>query len=343
MRNKRQPLSWSILSLYKSELYGLTILWIMIFHSYLMKVNFFKGAGAPLDYTHTLVSHGNMGVDIFLFLSGIFCFYSFSKKPGFFEYERKRYSRLIIPLLLINGGYWISRLMEDGNIVKFILRVTMLDFWATGDSQIWFVSLIWVCYLLYPLIFRCIYTLDLKIKPINWFVLIGVVVAGTFLMRYFEPKLFNKWEIAITRIPVFIIGCGFGWIVKEKKKLHPALVVISMALIPITLWIIHDFKIKGIYIRYFYIFGIAYLITAAFILYALNFEPLNKFLRFFGNMSLQLYLTHILLRKILANTKFYHKGNPYYYFMLLAVSVGIAFAAYLFEEKVIRRKKKLVQ
>ena len=342
MRNKREPLSFSILSLYKSELYGLTILWIMIFHSYLMKVNFFKKAGVPLDYIHTFISHGNMGVDIFLFLSGIFCFYSFSKKPGFFEYERKRYSRLIIPLLLINGGYWISKLIEHGNIVKFILRVTMLDFWITGDSQVWFVSFIWPCYLLYPLIFKCIYTSDLKIKPFNWVLLIVLVVIGTFLMKGLAPKLFNNWEIAITRIPVFILDCGFGWIVKEKKKLPPALIGFSIALIPISLWIMHDFKIKGIYIRYFYIVGIAYLITAAFILYVLNSEPLNKFLRFFGNMSLQLYLTHILLRKILASTKFYHKGNPYHYFTLLAVSVGIAFAAYLVEEKLIRRKKIMV-
>ena len=71
MKEKKGFLTLEILSQYKSELYGITILWIMLFHSYLVKVYYFKDAGAPLDYIHTIINHGNMGCDMFLFLSGI--------------------------------------------------------------------------------------------------------------------------------------------------------------------------------------------------------------------------------------------------------------------------------
>ena len=128
--------NWHIFSEYKSQLYGLTILWIMVFHSFLVGVYFYREAGPPLDYVNTFINHGNMGCDIFLFLSGIFAFYSFAKKPSYLQYEKKRFIRLFLPVILINGIFWIYLLMTEHSILNLCLRLSLLNFWITGDQQI---------------------------------------------------------------------------------------------------------------------------------------------------------------------------------------------------------------
>lgn len=56
------------LSRFKGELYGICALWIMIFHAYLVGIRY-TGTNVILRVLHTVIDRGNMGVDIFLFLS----------------------------------------------------------------------------------------------------------------------------------------------------------------------------------------------------------------------------------------------------------------------------------
>ncbi len=325
MKEKKGFLTLEILSQYKSELYGITILWIMLFHSYLVKVYYFKDAGAPLDYIHTIINHGNMGCDMFLFLSGIFCFYSFAEKQRILQYEKKRYFRLVIPVLFINGFYWLTVLLMDGDLGKFFLRVTLTDFWVTGDQQIWFVSLIWMCYLLYPLIFYILYDKNKNLRVGNLCLIIVLVTGMILLLKEYSPELYARWEIAINRIPVFILGCGLGRAVRDRRRLKSVFVLAAFLIILASLWMLHDFEIRGMIKRYFYICGIAYVIFFAAVLKKINLKPFNKILAFFGDMSLQLYLAHILLRRLYAESIFYVPGSKINYFFLLAIATVIAY------------------
>ena len=71
MKNKRDyDIKLSQLSAYRNEIYGASILWIMLFHGYLVEVEYFKNVPV-LKYLGFFLDCGNMGVEIFLFMSGI--------------------------------------------------------------------------------------------------------------------------------------------------------------------------------------------------------------------------------------------------------------------------------
>ena len=69
------------LSEYRSEIYGISIFWVMLFH--MKESHYFPTIkGSSLYHAWMgFVGMGNMGVDIFLFLSGICLYFSFTKNP----------------------------------------------------------------------------------------------------------------------------------------------------------------------------------------------------------------------------------------------------------------------
>ncbi len=321
---KKRLLNWNILSEYKSELYGLTILWIMFFHSYLCGVYFFREAAFPLKLVHTFVNHGNMGCDIFLFLSGIFAYYSFSRRPDYFAYEKKRYIRLWMPAAIINGIYWLILFFKDFNFVNLITRFTLIKFWYSGDQQIWFISFILLCYLVYPFIFLMIYREDNSLNVFNWVCLILYTVVLLYLFQRVSPELYNRYEIALTRLPVFLLGCGAGEACKNKKEMSVGIIPACIGAVIITMYLFYTNSCTGVYKRYIYIGGIAYLLLAAFLLKLIQSEQLNRFLRFFGDRSLHLYLAHIFLRRMYAASPLYVEGSKIRYILMLLLSVLLA-------------------
>lgn len=62
-------ISWGLFSKYKSELYGISIFWIMLFHGLSI-----KSVALPksIDLITKILQHSNCGVESFLFGAGIF-------------------------------------------------------------------------------------------------------------------------------------------------------------------------------------------------------------------------------------------------------------------------------
>lgn len=68
----REKMYWGDLSKYRSQIYALSILWIVIFHILETFSDKFQ-----FNWLFAIVfNNGNIGVDIFLFLSGISMYYS---------------------------------------------------------------------------------------------------------------------------------------------------------------------------------------------------------------------------------------------------------------------------
>lgn len=94
------------ISKYRTELMGLSAIMIILCHVNVAEVK--------LHYLIKLIiREGNLGVDIFLFLSGLGLFYSlerFLEKYEFgniYKWYWKRFTRLLLPYLLIMVPYWI--------------------------------------------------------------------------------------------------------------------------------------------------------------------------------------------------------------------------------------------
>lgn len=135
------------LTAYRSELFGIATLMIVLCHSVSI---------VPFpDTLATLISYGTMGVNIFLFLSGVGLYYSMKNNGDCLEFYKKRFIRVVIPYLFIAGLWYGIRYLicENGNIVQFLYELSTLSFWKEHKGA-WYVAAIIPIYIIYPLLFR---------------------------------------------------------------------------------------------------------------------------------------------------------------------------------------------
>lgn len=81
------------ISVYRSELMGWSILWVMMLHFTFNQIT-------PLGF---VAQYGFAGVDIFMMVSGLGLYYSLNKTPNFFCFIRKDYS--VFSQLIIFSAY----------------------------------------------------------------------------------------------------------------------------------------------------------------------------------------------------------------------------------------------
>lgn len=136
-------MSWSSLSKYRSELMGFACLWVMLHH------NSFHWPES-MELLRRFANYGNLGVDIFLLLSGVGLYYAWQKKPKLGDFYARRFVRLIVPYVLFAVPYWVWRDLHLGQ-GDFFLDVTQLSLPLKGVITTWYVPAIALFYLCYPL------------------------------------------------------------------------------------------------------------------------------------------------------------------------------------------------
>ena len=285
-------MSWKSLSKFRSELMGLACLWVMLHH------NSFTWPES-LDTLRRFALYGNLGVDIFLLLSGVGLYYAWSKKPKLGDFYARRFVRLLVPYVLFAVPYWAWKDLYLGQ-GSFLMDVTQLSLPLKGIITTWYVPAIAVMYLLYPLIAKLLFSGDRWTRCV---LLCGGVMLGCLACCYGDVRLYDNCEIALTRTVIFIIGCALGKSVKDDEPMashYPALAALWIALNCILR---RHVSLDAVWIRFSYIpLSLSVVIVCLWVLERLEgFEPLRRFLRFFGERSLELYLTHVLIRNV-----FYH-------------------------------------
>ena len=128
--------SLKCISEYRTELMGLAILWIMLFHSYRAKIYFFDGVKG-LEWIGKIIGFGNMGCEIFLLASAIGLTFSFRKGWNLKDFYTKRFLRLLVPTWIIWGPYWIGQSITGEMTVKeLILSLTTTRVLVDGVQSI---------------------------------------------------------------------------------------------------------------------------------------------------------------------------------------------------------------
>ena len=84
-------LTWGLLSKYKNELYGFSIIWIILFHGIILKK---CALPKSLKIIENFLKHGNLGVEIFLFLSCVCLYFSMRSDNNILNFYRKRLIRI---------------------------------------------------------------------------------------------------------------------------------------------------------------------------------------------------------------------------------------------------------
>ena len=123
----------------RMELMGFAIILIMLFHL-------------------GVLPFGECGVDVFLFLSGFSMYHSLSRNDNIVKFYRKRLFRILPAYLIIAIPFFF---LKTCTIEDFLLKITNLCIVFQGEmGGWWFITMILLCYLLAPLMYRGLRKMD---------------------------------------------------------------------------------------------------------------------------------------------------------------------------------------
>lgn len=282
-------MSWKVLSKYRSELMGLACLWVMLHH------NSFDWPKAlyPLE---RFALYGNLGVDIFLLLSGVGLYFAWQKKPKLGSFYARRLVRVLVPYAVLAIPYWAWRDLWLGK-GDFWLDVTQLSLPLKHVISTWYIPAIVCFYLLYPLIARFLFSGESRTRCV---ILCGCVMLPCLFLYYTGNTIYRNCEIALTRSVIFIIGCMLGQMVHERRPIEEHLVPLSLLWVMLNCILREKVSLGDVWIRFSYIpLSLAVTLLLCWLLEKMDgFSRLRSFLRFFGERSLELYLSHVLLKNV---------------------------------------------
>lgn len=256
----------------------------------------------------SVLSRGNIGVDIFLLVSGMGLWFSMSKNSDVKQFWRKRVQRVYLPSLVLTLPYWLwyDLCFQKAGILRLFMDWSGVSFWTHGITTTWYVSMIMLCYLFYPLIFR------MQQKNRNLVIGLAAVLIAVFcLFAVIQPQAYDRCEIALTRIPVFLIGSYLGEYIlnKDASPKSSKLVLNCYTLAAIAVFVLsaavngrnHE---VGIMLYRYGCGGVGILISLAvcWVLEKWTMKPVSRFLKYLGAVSLELYLIHVMIRNIVHNT-----------------------------------------
>ncbi|MCD7786206.1 MAG: acyltransferase family protein [Oscillospiraceae bacterium] len=277
----------NVLSGQRAGLFGLSILWIMLFHCSV------RPAWFPL---WLLASTGYAGVDVFLLLSGIGLYYSMERDPSPLRFYRRRLARLLPPFLLValvyEGTRWAAGAIGAGD---FLRNVTLISYWTRGDQSYWFLAAVGLFYLCYPLIYRMI---KARHRLLQTLVLAASVAMAFALWR--NGVLFYRYCGLVFRIPVFLLGCYAAPAVKAGRRLRTWPTLLFCAAAALLCWYLWIFCDPWYLRMYLFLPLSAALCLGGGIL--LSFVPTScvaKRLLLTGGVTLELYLMHEKLISVL--------------------------------------------
>lgn len=307
---------------------GLAIISIIIFH--------FSQDTKSADYNYTLPLQlffnyvWSTGVDVFMLLSGMSIFYSLYKSYDIKSFYIKRFKRIIIPYLLVCGlGYIYLDIILSKNISTFIKHISFYTLFENGDVSYWFILIILLCYLLSPFLYKLIIKWSGKFPDLIFVLLCVLLFAGIIIYLFYNWKdCYKKFNIAIARIPFFVIGMIAGKMSIEGKKFSmvtPLIFIVSIFLINIDkLFSVTLARIT--YASYVITFLIMATIIADNLISKLrvNAKSASHILSWFGKHSLEIYLCHITIRKIFHRFNMHCSRYRYEALMILLTLISAA-------------------
>lgn len=263
-------------SIYRSELMGLSILWIMMLHFTFQQIS-------PLG---VLSQFGYAGVEIFFLVSGLGLYVSLDKDSHLTHFYRKRLLR-IFPTYFILGSI-SSLLLYHDDLITYLFRHTTIGFWTGGPYADWFIPSILLLYLIAPLCKRLVdssrrVTIALSV----------LILAVTYLLIDKDSILPRTHFFLIYRIPAFILGMTIARWLKYDSTIRPFFLLLLLGL-PFFCWFYpHHHEVYN----YKY-FSVLFLLPAILICFTL----LSKYARFLspltasmGRASLEIYLIQGIL------------------------------------------------
>ena len=276
----------------KSLFLGIAILMVLFYHQ-------------PVDGAINSIYFypGFLGVDIFMFFSGLGLCYSYNKNNirTFYVHRMKR----IIPLYIILGLLVSLYNYKSNSFWDFFCNISTLSYYGLGGIMYeWYLSSLFVFYLFFPLLYKAVNKFDkLSLLSIVW----------CFIMILFS--LFNipwQFETALGRIPIFILGI-LCFIDKSKYK---SCIYIFLIFFLISLVLYFYGKIRT-YVLLYCISPVIIYCFSYFVHMIKTKKNACSFLMFMGNKSLEIYVSNCIVMKYMSHNFHGLSATVIYWFSIL--------------------------
>lgn len=317
----KRPIELSGISRYRGELMGLAMLFVMFFHVWMPKSNALYG----------LVRCGNVGVDMFLFLSGIGLWYSWTKDPSPGRFFKKRYLRVYPAWLVIACLFYIPNYLNtpgggySPDIPNLIANILIgWSFWRIDDLTFWFIPSIMMLYTIAPAYMNLIQ----RSPSYRWLTALSMLLA--VMVQYYPPvhQAVGHLEIFFSRIPIFLIGLNCGQMVKEKRTIEGSSIWLIVLTFVMSLAMCIEFEEswRGRFPLFLERMVYIPLTVSGLLLFAELFrhtpQRVLRVLAFIGTISLEMYLIHIQF--VLKNITQYRLGYLLTALAMIAISTVLA-------------------
>ena len=339
-------LNFSALSAHRNAIYGFAALWIVLFHY--TDMGKAKAASIPkMSFIWDTLQLGNIGVDVFLFLSGIGLYYSFVKDRRILRFYYKRLVRIIVPFVLLCVPYMTYLLIAgEFSVGQFLKNITTISYW-TGDTSrlnLWYVPAVLALYLIYPLIFKFIFYKE-KGAFARCLILAVISLAITFgAWIFFKNDFYYQYDKFLPRVTVFILGCYFGRPVKEKKSFSAWILLAGLAILFFAYPLYSRGMLSGAPRRYYgCLTGVMLVFLLSQVFELLSSIRFDRFCAFFGAFSLEIYVVHIEVRNWYMHSPYYGNHLHIDYALLMLGALLIAYLASLIEKPIVRQLLKPVK
>ena len=215
----------SNISRFRGELMGDAMLFIILFHVGLDRGDLFYG----------LRRCGNVGVDMFLFLSGVGLWFSWKKNPSVKHFFSRRYIRIYPTWLIMAGLFYIPDYINNGGHSTSIIDLTgdiliNWDFWLHDELTFWYIPAIMMLYTFAPAYMKLI-----ERHPIyRWTPLLTVI--WCIMVQWVLPihNAVGHLEIFWSRVPIFFIGINMGQLVAEQRTIDKSAIVLLAMIFVMT-------------------------------------------------------------------------------------------------------------
>lgn len=272
---------------------------------------------------------GNVGVDIFLFLSGVGLWFSWVKTPDMRRFYRRRLLRIVPTWLVVAIAFYLPDYLGarrfSRSIVDLIGDLTInWDFWLHDELTFWYVPAIMALYLVAPWYMRLVQS-----RPIyRWLPLLMVV--WCVMVQWVLPihHAVGHLEIFWSRVPIFFIGINFGELVRTRRQLPGESVWLLLLTFLMTfgtclyLEQVRHGHFPLFVERMLYIPFTVCTVLVMNRIFRRTPQWVNSAFRFVGALSLEAYLIHIHF--VLVYVQPYHMGYWPTFLITVAITLPIA-------------------
>lgn len=318
---------------YRSEIMGVATLWVLSLHFF---SELYTDVRIPV-FTE-ICSRGNIGVDVFLLLSGISLYYSWTNNPSIVCFYKKRFNRVVIPWLVLALPYWLFMYFngEVQSLFMLIGNFFGVTFWTHGIITTWYIQLIIMLYIIYPFIVKE------QIKSNKRVIcLMGMVILINCLGALIIPSWYKSADLFLARIPVFFLGSLLGQVIKDEKnndspKIYILYFVMLSFIFALSIFIsIYNHEL-GVLFYYLGAAGVSFFIIIILIVIMKRLRLINYFLRNIGYASLEVYLLNVFARNIIVVNKIGFEFSYYKKIIFLIFVSGIILAMGMFCNRIIK-------